>query len=117
MDWKLDENWELVITSTGNLQITTDDESIVQEVANQCQLFYGEAWFDRTQGILFFENIFVENINVKVVKNAFRTQALTVDGTTDVIPTLYIKRSTRELGGVLQIITEKGKQVYAGFNL
>jgi hypothetical protein len=51
------DSWDLQLDAAGNLNLTTPDASIAQDVASAIRTFMGEAWYDASLGLPYFQAI------------------------------------------------------------
>jgi len=90
----LDYNlWDLTVDQYGNWATVGDATPgettgpairMAQDVATRCLTWYGELYYDTTQGIRY-NNILGQGPNLSLVQNAFTTQALQVSGVVQAI--------------------------------
>lgn len=107
MDLLLTEDWDLTTDGQGNIAVTPDNlYSIAQTTANEVKLFIGEGWYDRTQGVPYFERILGVNPNWGFIRNTLLQCALNVDGVLNAEMDLYV--NNRQLGGAIYITSTEG---------
>ena len=53
----LNGNWDIHVDDAGNIATVTDDYAIAQNIANAVRLFVGDAYFEKSNGIPFFESV------------------------------------------------------------
>ena len=100
----LDENWDLTLDSNGNLATTTQPYAMAQDVACACQLVQGEAIFDDTIGIPYFEKILGTPAPVGLLSSYIKEQAERLTTVRQATVTLTTDRSTRKATGYIEII-------------
>lgn len=49
--------WDLALDSSGNLAIATDEYQQAQDIATSCRVFYGDDFYNKTDGIPYVESI------------------------------------------------------------
>ncbi len=105
--------WDLCLDTNGNLAVASDPYSIAQDVASACRLFLGEAYYDTTQGVPYFEKILGKNPPLSVLKAALVQVALTVPEVASAV--VYVSaRSDRSVEGQIQVTTTSGTTVVIG---
>lgn len=101
------ETWDLITDAAGSIAMATEPYSLVQDVASAIRLFFGELWYDQTQGIPYFENILGHRPTLAYVKIQIEKAALTV-------PTIILAKCTittfdnRDIQGYVQITDANG---------
>lgn len=106
--------WDLMIDAGGNIAMATDPYSVAQDAASAIKLFQGELWYDTTQGVPYFTQIFGKPPNVNLIKAKFAAAALTVPGVSSAI--VYITSiSDRNVGGQVQVTDSNGTTTAANF--
>lgn len=107
-------SWDLMIDSDGNIAVASDPFSLAQDAASAIKLFQGELWFDTTQGIPYFTQIFGKPPNINLIKAQFGNAALTVPGVIAV--TVYITSIIdRNVNGQVQVTDATGVTTAANF--
>jgi len=87
---------------------------MAQDAASAIRLFAGEAWFDTTQGVPYFETILGRAPPVAFMKARFAAAALTVPGVVSAV--CYLDAiADRRLTGQVQIRDAAGVTTVAGF--
>lgn len=111
----LDPNaWDLTIDASGNIAVADDPYSLAQDAASAVKLFLGELWFDTTQGVPYFEQLFGKPPNISLIKAKFETAALTVPDVTaaEVFVTSIVGRN---VSGQVQVTDAAGTTTAANF--
>jgi len=111
LDWT---TWDLTVDDSGNIATLSNPESQAQDVACRCRTFYGECWYDNTQGIKYWENILGHFPPINVLKQYYTDEALAVSGVVDAKCTINTY-SLRKILGQLTFINEDGEE--AGISL
>jgi hypothetical protein len=83
-DLKLDPVTHDLDLSTGDLQIVTGLDAIVQRLRIRYQFFLGEWFLDERQGIPFYQKILIKNPNFADVNSILREVATTTPGVAEV---------------------------------
>ena len=106
--------WDLTIDASGNIAVADDPYSLAQDAASAVKLFLGELWFDTTQGVPYFTQLFGSPPNVSLIKAKFATAALTVPGVMSA--TVFITSITdRTVSGQVQVTDSSGTTTAANF--
>ena len=109
----LNQNWDIYVNDAGNIATVTDDYAIAQNIANAVRLFVGDAYFEKSKGIPYFESVLGEKYatSQSVLINRWRQAALSVEGVTDCEPTPIYDKDNRIVGGNIVATTINGTQV------
>lgn len=103
------QTWDLVLDTTGNIAVATEPYSTAQDVASECRLFAGEAWFDTARGIPYFDQILGGAQPIQALKSSLAQAAMLVDGVTSA--QAYLNTVVgREVTGQIQFATGAGVQ-------
>lgn len=106
--------WDLLIDANGNVAVASDPYSQVQDAASAIRLFQGELWYDTSQGIPYFSDVYGKRPPVSLLKARFIAAALTVPGV--VSARVFISSiSGRRISGQVQIKNQSGQTAAAGF--
>lgn len=96
--------------SSGNLAIRTGGQAIAQDVAAAVRCFRGEAWYDATLGVPYFQNILGFRVSLQFVKQALVSAASVVPGIASI--TCFLTGPVnRVVGGQIQITSQTGQVV------
>lgn len=102
--------WDLVLDTTGNIAVASEPYSQAQDVASECRLFEGEAWYDTRLGVPYFGQILGHSQPVQVLKAKLASAAERVPGV--VSPKAVLGSIiNREVRGQIQFSTANGEQV------
>lgn len=99
--------WDLCLDAGGNIARASDPYSQVQDVASACRLFQGEAYYNTTLGIPYFQQVLGHFQPIQVIKAFLEKEALTVPGVATATA-LLSGLAGRELRGQIQITTSAG---------
>lgn len=105
----LNKNWDLDLDANGDLAIATDPYSIAQDVASSCRLFQGELWYDTSQGIPYFQEVFGQLPPLGFLAAKFAATGETVPGVDTIAVTLNPVTNNRTLTGTLTITNTAGE--------
>lgn len=109
-------NWDLVVDSAGGIAIAGDPYSIAQDVASACRLFLGEAYYDTTLGVPYFQQILGQSPPPNLIKAQLAIAALTVPGCNNPVVFLSGVGSDRTLSGQVQFTDANGNRQAANFS-
>lgn len=104
----LDANWDLSVTSAGNIAVAKGKYAIAQDVASICRVFATEVWYDITQGIPYFERVLGYLPSLQFLKSRYIAAAVQVPGVASVKIFLTGPGKNREVGGQIQITDQNG---------
>lgn len=77
-------SWDLALDAAGDIAVATEPYSREQDVASECRVVKGEAWYDTTLGIPYLTSILGQPIPVQILKENLITAAKRVPGVTNV---------------------------------
>lgn len=93
--------WDIVLTSTGDIAVASEPYAQEQDVASECRLIKGEAWYDTTIGVPYITEILGRAVPVQLIKEYLVAAARRVPGVSEV--TVYLSAITsRGLSGQIQ---------------
>jgi hypothetical protein len=72
--------WDLVLDANGNIALAAQPYSLAQDVASAIRTFLGEVWYDQTQGIPYWTQVFGKLPSASLLIELLNLQALTVPG-------------------------------------
>jgi hypothetical protein len=100
-------NWDLVLDSAGNIVVLTGIQALVQDAASACMLYAGELWYDTTQGVPYFQQLWGQLPPQSLVEAKFADAALSVIGV--VSASVTIKAFTqRGVSGTVTVTDSSG---------
>lgn len=106
--------WDLVLDAANNIAVASAPYALAQDAASAIRTFRGEAWYDTTLGVPYFQQILGQFPPIQLMKAAFDAAALTVPGVVEA--TSYITSlEDREVRGQVQITDVAGTISAAGF--
>lgn len=105
--------WDLVIDTSGNLAVAKGGEALAQDVASAVRTFLGEAWYDGTLGVPYYENILGRRVSLQYLKQVFANAGLIVPNVASIKIFLTGPSLGRVIGGQLQITSVDGQIVVA----
>lgn len=99
--------WDLTTDANGNIAMASNPYSEAQDVSSAVRVFKGEVYYDTTQGIPYFEQIFGARPNLQFVKAQVEQAALTVPGIVQA-QCVFVSFVNRVLTGQIQTIDADG---------
>jgi hypothetical protein len=99
--------WDWTWDADGNIAMAEDPYAMAQDVASACRLFLGELWYDRAQGVPYFERILGRFPPAQYLKLQLVAAALTVPGVVSA-KAFLTSLDERKVGGQVQFIAETG---------
>lgn len=88
-DIKLGSNHDLVIVN-GDLVILPDSvDSIIQDLDQALLEFLGEWFLDTSQGLPYYQSIFVKNPNLNLIEGIIQNRILDVDGIDEMVDFVF----------------------------
>jgi len=103
-------SWDLCLDANGSIALASEPYSQVQSVASACRLFRGDAYYQQSIGIPYFEQVLGQFQPIQVVKAFLVEAALSVPGVTAATAVLS-DVTDRRLTGQIQFTTRTGVQV------
>ena len=108
-DIALDINGDLAISS-GDLQLVSGSDAIVQAVKIRLQFFKGEWFLNLDAGVPYFQEILVKNPNPNVLQTLFRKALLETPGVLAIESlALTFDGRTRQLAVSYRVTTDVGE--------
>lgn len=72
--------WDLTLDASGNMALAQAPYARAQDVASACRAVLAEVYYDKTQGVDYFGQIFGKTPPANVFQEMFVAAALTVPG-------------------------------------
>lgn len=109
------KTWDLIVDAAGNIAQATAPYQTAQDAASECRLFLGEAWYDTTRGIPYFQTTLGKPANLPLLRSQLIRAALLADGAD--AAKVYFKSlsSSRLVTGQIQVTTNVGTTLAVGF--
>lgn len=101
-------NWDIELDDLGNIATKQNPYSVAQDVACSCSTFLGEAWYDTTLGLPYFERILGHWPGTQLITSKLQSEALKLSYVQSASGTVVIGPSTRLASGVLTITDTNG---------
>ena len=108
-------SWDLTKDAAGNIATASNPYALAQTAACAIKLFQAELWYDTTQGIPYFQQIFGKPPNVALIKTKFATAAVASDP--DIVSAVVFITSIvdRNVRGQVQVTDSSGVTTAANF--
>jgi hypothetical protein len=98
------DSWDLQLDAAGNLNLTTADVSIAQDVASAIRTFLGECWYDVSLGMPYFGTILGKLPPSSLIISKIEQAALTIATVLTVkVVGLGLSQATRTLTGTVVV--------------
>jgi hypothetical protein len=110
----LTEQWDLSVTSGGDIAVASDPYSQAQDAASAIKTFQGEAYYDTTLGVPYWQNILGRLPPLSLVRSLIAAAALTVPGVTAAVVTIA-SVVNRTLSGRVSLTTSDGSTTTVPF--
>ncbi len=105
---------DLCIDALGNIAVATEPYSIVQDAASACRVFYGEAWYDTSRGVPYFDQVFSGTTPLAVLRERLAAEAKRVPGVAGATVSLA-PIGGRKLAGQVELRLTNGTVQTAAF--
>lgn len=107
-------SWDLVLDANGNIALAGAPYSIAQDVASAIRTFLGECWYDTSQGLPYFQQVFGKYPPLSYVKQLIVNAALSVPNVASA-QVVFSGLKDRVLTGQIQVIDTDGQQLGVKF--
>lgn len=82
--------WDLAIDTQGNLAIATLEYQQAQDIASSCRVFYGDDYYNKTDGVPYLESIMGKSsYPISLFQRNLHDRAMLVDGVVSVDVKLF----------------------------
>ena len=109
----LDANWDLTVDTAGNIAVATDPYQRAQDAASAIRTFSGEVYYDRGQGIPYFDQVLGRRPPLELLRSLLVDRAKTADGVVDA--KVFITAIAPTVSGQVQVFDASGAIAAAGF--
>jgi hypothetical protein len=106
--------WDLMVDASGNIAVASNPYAVAQSVACACRLFVGEAIYDITLGVPYWEEILGKHPPVALIQALIVQEAMKVPDVVQV-RCLLSGFENRNITGQIQIIDTQGTELNAHF--
>lgn len=108
------DGWDLCVDANGNIAMATEPYSQAQDAASAIKLFLGEAYYDTSLGVPYFQSILGKRPTLTFIKTQLENAAKTVPGVA-VVQIFLSDFSDRKLSGQVIITNDAGQTATASF--
>lgn len=105
-------DWDLVTDASGNIAVATEPYAQLQDAASACRVFAGEAYYDTSAGVPYFDQVFNGGTPVQILKSRMAAAAKETPGVADAVVAID-RLSARDLTGQLQVTLDDGTALVA----
>lgn len=107
--------WDLTLDSQGWIAVATDDYQQAQDIASSCRVFYGDDFYNKTDGIPYVQSILGKaNYPLSLYRQNLQDRAMLVNGIVSVDVQLKQIDVNRLLSGAIIFTNENGRQGAVG---
>jgi hypothetical protein len=103
-------SWDLMADLAGNIAMAESPYAVAQDVASACRTFFAELWYDKTQGLPYFQQILGRRPAPSLIKAKMVAAAMTVPTVASAICVLSSFKNG-VLSGAVIFTTVSGEQV------
>ena len=108
------DNWDLTVDAAGNIAMAEAPYALAQDAASAIRTFKGEVYYDTTQGIPYFSEIFASPPPLELYRAQCVAAALSVPDV-ESAKVFFAGVTNRQLNGQVQISTALNETVAIGF--
>lgn len=111
----LTDQWDITLDDTGSMAITANPYAVAQDVACACSTFLGEAWYDTTLGIPYYERILGHWPGTQLINTKMTTEAKKLPYVQAAFCTTTVGKADRLASGVMTITDTNNVQTTIQF--
>lgn len=105
------ETWDLALDVSGNIAVATDDYQQAQDIATSCRVFYGDDYYNKTDGIPYLEEILGRSaFPLSLYQRFIHDRSFLVSGVTSV-DVKFHQLNDRLLSGDIIFTNDSGRQL------
>ena len=97
------DSWDIALDDSGNIASTPNPYAVAQDVACACKTFLGEAWYDTTLGIPYYQRILGHWPGTQLINTKMQSEALKLDYVQTATCSITIGKQDRIASGVMTI--------------
>lgn len=105
--------WDLDIDANGNIAMAGAPYAVAQDAASACRLWKGEAVYNTERGIPYQQSVLGKRPPPQLLIGWYAAECETVPNVSKCVPVLQFGRTSRSLGGQLQLTLTDGTTVNA----
>lgn len=111
----LTDQWDLSLDDSGDIAITANPYAVAQDVACACSTFLGEAWYDTTLGIPYYERILGKWPGTQLINTKMATEAKKLSYVKSAFCTTTVSNDNRAASGVMTVTDTNNTQINVQF--
>lgn len=111
----LTDQWDITLDDSGNIGSTANPYAVAQDVACACSTFMGEAWYDTTLGIPYYERIVGHWPGTQLINTKMQSEALRLPYVQSAFCTTIVGKADRKASGVMTITDTNNVQTTINF--
>lgn len=109
MNFKVDDNQELVLDASGQLLLVENQEETEQFLEQKLRTFRGEWFLNTNLGLPYFDDILVKRPNPTLIEALLTDEILSTPGVLEILEfSLDLDKATRELSLDLKALGQEG---------
>lgn len=97
------DSWDLSLDDSGSLAITANPYAVAQDVACACSTFLGEAWYDTSLGIPYYQRILGHWPGTQLINTKYAAEARKLSYVQSAFCTTVVGNGDRVATGVMTI--------------
>ncbi|VEB99922.1 Uncharacterised protein [Cedecea lapagei] len=109
------DSWDLSLDAAGNIASTQNPYAVAQDAACSCSTFLGEAWYDTTLGLPYYERILGHWPGSQLINTKMATEAKKLPYVQDAFCTVTISNGDRAASGVMTLTDTNNQQSTINF--
>ncbi|MEI7410047.1 hypothetical protein [Pectobacterium aroidearum] len=111
----LNDQWDIGLDVNGDMAITANPYAVAQDVACACSTFLGEAWYDTTLGLPYYERILGHWPGTQLINTKMATEAKKLSYVQSAFCTTTVGNADRIASGVMTITDQNNVQTTIQF--
>lgn len=101
------DTWDITLDTQGNLAIATDTYQQAQDIASSCRVFYGDDYYNKTDGIPYLESILGKNnYPISLYQRHLHDRSMLVSGVVSIDVKLYALEN-RIMNGAIEFTNDQ----------
>lgn len=109
------ETWDISLDDAGNIAIASNPYAVAQDVACACSTFLGEAWYDTTLGIPYYERILGKWPGTQLINTKMATEAKKLPYVQSAFCTTTVSNGNRTASGVMTVTDTNNTKINVQF--
>lgn len=111
----LTDQWDITLDDSGNIGSTANPYAVAQDAACACSTFLGEAWYDTSLGIPYYERILGHWPGTQLINSKMQSEALRLPYVQSAFCTTVVDKNDRKASGVMTITDTNNIQTTINF--